>query len=629
MSTPCRCHEDATSPSGGGVLAEAPFTAFGAEAVALPLAHESPEQSSVRLAIAGGTRDVNVLTNRVFSARHPERGGRALSPSEPGFAGLAAEWTTIRDTVVRPLLTAAPATGTGLWVSGAERLANPKSAGGTYVDAPWRFVFHTIEGEPTAQGFRTLAAGHANPPHLWAMPSADLLLQTIPLDRSAYALARPGSIQTNRARAVQVECWGFAAKMGGATPETLAWLADRVLGPVARLVPIDLDHVRPAGPGEPCYGEKSSCRMEPAAWQAFGGVCGHKDVPDNAHWDPGQLPLADIAARAKATRGGTSYIRQERPLGDHDGPAFAAERDDHEEPSFLAGQNGHLTESWTGFLGEEFEPGPPPSFAEARATSGAPSMTPFVLPALAGAPTSSLAWETPWAQQVESLTTDEVRWVQSTLNRVIGAGLAVDGVFGPLTRTAVMTFQRREGLVVDGIVGPVTTAALQRATTGRPRTTPSPPAGYPAPSRGGAALPLPRAAIGDLARLVKPHHDYPAVDLSAPKGTPIYACVGGTVRRAGVVGGYGSHTVYIEDADGFTWIYGHGSAHHVAVGQVVPAGHHIADVGNEGQSTGDHLHLEIEDRHSVEYCPQTFLAAVWNGQTPPSVASLPTSGCSY
>jgi cell wall-associated NlpC family hydrolase len=82
--------------------------------------------------------------------------------------------------------------------------------------------------------------------------------------------------------------------------------------------------------------------------------------------------------------------------------------------------------------------------------------------------------EAPWAQEFQSLTTDEVRWVQSTLNQVIGAGLAVDGVFGPLTRAAVMTFQRREGLVVDGIVGPITRAALQRTAGGVP-TAPAPP----------------------------------------------------------------------------------------------------------------------------------------------------------
>ena len=328
MDTPWSVAETGASPLDVRTEARSPFApGYAPGAAGLQLAHESPEQASVRQAVAGGNTDANQLTNLVFNARHPERGGRGLSPAEPGFAALAAEWTTIRDTVVRPLVTAPPAQPTGLWVPGAERVANPKSAGGTYLDAPWRFVFHTIEGEPSAAEFRTLAATHTNPPHLWAMPSADLLLQSIPLDRSAYALARPGSIQTNRLHAVQVECWGYAAKMGSAGADTIAWLADRLLAPVAGMVPINLDRVSPTGPGEPCFGKNSPCRMTAEEWQAFDGVTGHRNVPDNEHWDPGQLDLAAIAARAKITAGKVSYIRREQ-YADHDGPGFEAERDD-------------------------------------------------------------------------------------------------------------------------------------------------------------------------------------------------------------------------------------------------------------------------------------------------------------
>jgi cell wall-associated NlpC family hydrolase len=39
-------------------------------------------------------------------------------------------------------------------------------------------------------------------------------------------------------------------------------------------------------------------------------------------------------------------------------------------------------------------------------------------------------------------------------------GLAVDGVYGPVTRAAVTAFQRTHGLEVDGVVGPQTLGAL-------------------------------------------------------------------------------------------------------------------------------------------------------------------------
>jgi hypothetical protein len=49
---------------------------------------------------------------------------------------------------------------------------------------------------------------------------------------------------------------------------------------------------------------------------------------------------------------------------------------------------------------------------------------------------------------------DTVRALQQQL------GVAVDGVYGPRTRSAVRRFQRSRGLAVDGVAGPLTLAAL-------------------------------------------------------------------------------------------------------------------------------------------------------------------------
>lgn len=54
-------------------------------------------------------------------------------------------------------------------------------------------------------------------------------------------------------------------------------------------------------------------------------------------------------------------------------------------------------------------------------------------------------------------------------------GLAVDGVFGARTTTAVKALQGRKGLVKDGIVGPVTWAALGGFPGGTAGPTPAPP----------------------------------------------------------------------------------------------------------------------------------------------------------
>ncbi|MGY1652695.1 M23 family metallopeptidase [Geodermatophilus sp. SYSU D01119] len=82
------------------------------------------------------------------------------------------------------------------------------------------------------------------------------------------------------------------------------------------------------------------------------------------------------------------------------------------------------------------------------------------------------------------------------------------------------------------------------------------------------------------------------LDLAAPLGTPIHSATDGVVLRAGRASGYGN-AVYIQDADGNVHIYGHMRYYDVSAGDIVHAGDLIAKVGNEGQSTGPHLHYEI------------------------------------
>jgi len=57
----------------------------------------------------------------------------------------------------------------------------------------------------------------------------------------------------------------------------------------------------------------------------------------------------------------------------------------------------------------------------------------------------------------------------------------IDGIFGPLTQNAVMAFQRDQGLAVDGIVGPITWTALLGGGTVTP---PPPPPNRPTLRRG-------------------------------------------------------------------------------------------------------------------------------------------------
>jgi Domain of unknown function (DUF4157)/Putative peptidoglycan binding domain len=55
---------------------------------------------------------------------------------------------------------------------------------------------------------------------------------------------------------------------------------------------------------------------------------------------------------------------------------------------------------------------------------------------------------------------EPVRRLQALLNQISGAGLSLDGDFGPLTQSAVRAFQAGAGLTPDGIVGPKTWSQL-------------------------------------------------------------------------------------------------------------------------------------------------------------------------
>ena len=82
------------------------------------------------------------------------------------------------------------------------------------------------------------------------------------------------------------------------------------------------------------------------------------------------------------------------------------------------------------------------------------------------------------------------------------------------------------------------------------------------------------------------------VDFAAPLGTPEYAAMDGVVVRAGAASGFGL-AVYVQHENGDVTVYGHMQQILVAEGQVVRAGETIALLGNQGQSTGPHLHFEV------------------------------------
>ena len=139
---------------------------------------------------------------------------------------------------------------------------------------------------------------------------------------------------------------------------------------------------------------------------------------------------------------------------------------------------------------------------------------------------------------------------------------------------------------------------------------------------------------------LRPHHDYPAIDLPVATGSAVHAIHAGTVTRAGGWAGTCSPDtsdcpdicglgVVVLDATDPTveWTYCHLTHTDTTTGNQVAAGTVLGQSGNTGRSTGPHLHIGVRIR-GTSACPQPLLYAIATNRTAiPDPTTLPTSGC--
>jgi murein DD-endopeptidase MepM/ murein hydrolase activator NlpD len=86
------------------------------------------------------------------------------------------------------------------------------------------------------------------------------------------------------------------------------------------------------------------------------------------------------------------------------------------------------------------------------------------------------------------------------------------------------------------------------------------------------------------------------IDLGSGYGAPVWSAAPGTVVFAGAASGYGTLVVVSHgtvDGTDLSTAYAHMSAVLVSEGQQVARGQQVGRVGNEGNSTGPHLHFEV------------------------------------
>ena len=127
------------------------------------------------------------------------------------------------------------------------------------------------------------------------------------------------------------------------------------------------------------------------------------------------------------------------------------------------------------------------------------------------------------------------------------------------------------------------------------------------------------------------HHDYPAADIAAPEGSPVYALADSIVLRSWAQPdpkcGIG---LTLRASDGQEWTYCHLSYldPNVTPGAVLSAGQAVGLVGQTGDATGPHLHLQLNP--STQYPQlepwfQRFAGVAFRWQDAPTPEGSPSS----
>ena len=102
-------------------------------------------------------------------------------------------------------------------------------------------------------------------------------------------------------------------------------------------------------------------------------------------------------------------------------------------------------------------------------------------------------------------------------------------------------------------------------------------------------------------------HVHTGIDLAASMGTPVHSATHGVARIGFDPDGAGNYVVVIVDSH-IRAVYCHLSSIAVASGKTVSAGDVIGALGSSGNSTGPHLHFEIQrDGSSID--PAVWLAS--------------------
>ena len=141
--------------------------------------------------------------------------------------------------------------------------------------------------------------------------------------------------------------------------------------------------------------------------------------------------------------------------------------------------------------------------------------------------------------------------------------------------------------------------ALTQARTQAQSTTTAPTAGalFASPVTNDSGYVFPVGGGPSVVSVSHHHHDYPAADIAAPEGSPLYALADSVVLKSWAQPDpYCGIGLMLRASDGQEWTYCHLSYldPQVVQGAVLSAGQPVGLVGSTGDATGPHLHLQLD-----------------------------------
>jgi murein DD-endopeptidase MepM/ murein hydrolase activator NlpD len=174
----------------------------------------------------------------------------------------------------------------------------------------------------------------------------------------------------------------------------------------------------------------------------------------------------------------------------------------------------------------------------------------------------------------------------------------------------------------------LTQARLQAQTTA---TAPAASALFGSPVSNDSGYVFPVGGGPSVVSVSHHHHDYPAADIAAPEGSPVYALADSIVLRSwGQPDPRCGIGLTLRASDGQEWTYCHLSYldPKVTAGAVLAAGQAVGLVGQTGDATGPHLHLQIDP--STQYPQlepwfQRFAGVAFRWQDAPTPEVSPAS----